>query len=72
VEKTGNILTDQCSNAYPLLIHNHPGGDLTPSRADIQMMQAIVEGAKQLGIAVHDHNIVGKAGHASLTGLQLI
>jgi DNA repair protein RadC len=55
-----------------LLIHNHPGGDPTPSRADIQMTQVIVEVAKPLGIAVHDHNIVGKAGHASLKGLQLI
>jgi len=44
------------------LIHNHPGGDPTPSRADIQMTQAIVEVAKPLGIAVHDHNIVGKVG----------
>jgi DNA repair protein RadC len=54
------------------LIHNHPGGDPTPSRVDIQMTQAIVEVAKPLGIAVHDHNIVGKAGHASLKGLQLM
>jgi len=55
-----------------LLIRNHPGGDPTPSRADIQMMQVIVEVVKLLGIAVHDHNIVDKAGHASSKGLQLI
>jgi DNA repair protein RadC len=36
------------------------------------MTQAIVEVAKPLGIAVHDHNIVGKAGHMSLKGLQSI
>lgn len=51
-----------------MLIRNHPGGDPTPSRADIQMTQVIVE----VVIAVHDHNIVGKAGHASSKGLQLI
>lgn len=50
----------------------HETRDPTPSRADIPMTQAIVEVAKPLGIAMHDHNIVGKAGHASLKGLQLI
>jgi len=54
------------------LVHDHPSGDPTPSRADIQMTQAIVEVAKPLGIAVHDHIIVGKDGHASLKGLRLI
>ena len=55
-----------------ILVHNHPSGDPTPSRADIQMTQSIVEIAKPLGIAVHDHVIVGKDGHASLKGLKLI
>ena len=55
-----------------ILIHNHPSGDPTPSRADVQMTQAIIEVAKPLGIAVHDHIIVGKDGHASLKGLKLI
>jgi len=47
-------------------------GDPTPSRADIQMPQAIIEVARPLGIAVHDHIIVGKDGHASLMALKLI
>ena len=55
-----------------ILIHKHPSGDPTPSRADIQMTQAIIDVAKPLGIAVHDHIIVGKEGHASLKGLKLI
>jgi DNA repair protein RadC len=55
-----------------ILVHNHPSGDPTPSRADIQMTQAIVEVARPLGIAVHDHIIVGKEGHASLKGLKLM
>jgi DNA repair protein RadC len=55
-----------------ILVHNHPSGDTTPSRADIAMTQAIVEVAKPLGIAVHDHIIVGKNGHASLKGLKMI
>jgi len=55
-----------------ILVHNHPSGDPTPSRADIQMTQQIQEIARPLGISVHDHIIVGKEGHASLKGLRLI
>jgi len=55
-----------------ILVHNHPSGDPTPSQADIRMTREIVEVAKPLGIAVHDHIIVGRDGHASLKGLRLI
>ena len=55
-----------------ILVHNHPSGDPTPSHADIEMTRTIVEIAKPLGIAVHDHIIVGRDGHASLKGLKLI
>ncbi len=55
-----------------ILVHNHPSGDPTPSRADIQMTQSIIDVAKPLGISVHDHIIVGKEGHASFKGLKLI
>jgi DNA repair protein RadC len=55
-----------------ILVHNHPSGDPTPSRADIQMTQGIIDIAKPLGISVHDHIIVGKEGHASFKGLKLI
>ena len=55
-----------------ILVHNHPSGDPTPSRADIDMTRTIVETAQPLGITVHDHIIIGKKGHASLKGLQLM
>ena len=55
-----------------ILVHNHPSGDPSPSQADIQMTKAIIEIARPLGIAVHDHIIVGKGGHASLKGMRLI
>jgi len=55
-----------------VLVHNHPSGDPTPSRADIEMTKQIVDAAKSLGISVHDHIIVGKHGHASLKGLRLM
>ncbi len=55
-----------------VLVHNHPSGDPTPSRADIQMTMTIIEVARPLGIEVHDHIIVGKDGHVSLKGMRLI
>ncbi|XSG82780.1 MAG: RadC family protein [Methyloligella sp. ZOD6] len=55
-----------------VLVHNHPSGDPTPSRADIEMTKQIDQAAKNLGIVVHDHIIVGKHGHASFKGLGLI
>ncbi|MBX5152283.1 DNA repair protein RadC [Rhizobium lentis] len=55
-----------------ILVHNHPSGDPTPSRADIDMTKAIVEAAKALDITVHDHIIIGKDGHVSLKGLKLM
>ena len=55
-----------------ILVHNHPSGDPTPSRADIQMTKQVVDVATPLGIAVHDHIIVGKTGHASLKGMKLM
>jgi DNA repair protein RadC len=55
-----------------ILVHNHPSGDPTPSQADIQMTKAIIEIATPLGIAVHDHIIVGRGGHVSMKGMRLI
>ncbi len=54
-----------------ILVHNHPSGDPTPSRADVEMTKTIAETAKPLGISVHDHLIIGRSGHASLKGLRL-
>ena len=55
-----------------ILVHNHPSGDPTPSRADIDMTRKIIDAAKPLGITIHDHIIVGREGHASLKGMGLI
>ncbi len=49
-----------------ILAHNHPSGDPTPSKADIEMTVQIIEVAKQLGIVVHDHIILGRDGHLSM------
>lgn len=42
-----------------ILVHNHPSGDPTPSRDDIEMTAEIVSAANALSIVVHDHVIVG-------------
>ena len=55
-----------------ILVHNHPSGDPTPSRADIQMTKQIVEAARSLGVEVHDHLIVGREGVSSFRQLGLM
>lgn len=55
-----------------ILVHNHPSGDPTPSRADVQMTKEIASAADKLGIKLHDHIIVGRQGHASFRGLGLL
>jgi DNA repair protein RadC len=55
-----------------ILVHNHPSGDPSPSRADVDMTRLIVDVARPLGITIHDHVIVGRQGHASLKTLGLI
>lgn len=55
-----------------ILVHNHPSGDTRPSQADIAMTRAIAEAAEKLGIALHDHIIVGKSGHSSFRALGLL
>ena len=49
-----------------ILVHNHPSGDPEPSRADITMTKEIQKGCKVLGLALHDHIIVGFGREVSL------
>jgi DNA repair protein RadC len=55
-----------------VLVHNHPSGDATPSRADIEMTKQVVQACNLLGISVHDHVIIARDGHSSLRGLGLM
>jgi DNA repair protein RadC len=55
-----------------VLVHNHPSGDPSPSTQDVKMTLDIIAIAKPLGVAVHDHIIVGRNGHASLRDMRLI
>ncbi len=55
-----------------VLVHNHPSGDPSPSRADIDMTKQVVDAARPLGITIHDHVIVGRHGHFSLKSNKLM
>jgi DNA repair protein RadC len=55
-----------------ILVHNHPSGDPTPSKADIAMTREVAGAAKALGITVHDHLVIGRGGHASFKSLGLL
>ena len=59
-------------SAALILVHNHPSGDPSPSRQDIAMTREIAAAGKPLGVAVHDHVIIGASGHASLRALGLL
>jgi DNA repair protein RadC len=54
------------------MVHNHPSGDPTPSRADIETTERVIAAAKPLGITVHDHIVIGRGGHASFKTLGLL
>ena len=48
-----------------IMVHNHPSGDPTPSRADIEMTRKIKDAAATVGITLHDHVVVSRGGHVS-------
>ncbi len=62
----------EVSAAALILVHNHPSGDPTPSRADIDITRQIIQAAKALSVEVHDHLIVGREGVTSFKQLGLM
>ncbi len=54
------------------LLHNHPSGDPKPSRDDIEMAREVKAAAEALGIAIHDHLVIDRKGHASFRSLGLL
>ncbi len=55
-----------------ILVHNHPSGDVTPSKADIDMTRAVCEACRPLDIVIHDHIVIGRDEIASFKGLGLL
>ncbi|HHY14260.1 MAG TPA: DNA repair protein RadC [Thermoanaerobacterales bacterium] len=60
------------SSGSVILVHNHPSGDPTPSKEDINVTKRIVESGELLGIPVLDHIIIGDGTFTSLKGKNLI
>ena len=55
-----------------IMFHNHPSGDPTPSSGDIAVTKEVAAAARSLGIALHDHIVVGRGTHASFKSLRLL
>jgi DNA repair protein RadC len=55
-----------------VIVHNHPTGDVTPSKADIDMTRLLANACQPLNITLHDHLIVGRDEVASFKTLGLL
>lgn len=62
----------QATEAILVVVHNHPSGDPTPSRADIDLTKTLAAALKTVGIALHDHLVIGRQEHASFKSLGLL
>ncbi|MBP2302374.1 RadC family protein [Azospirillum picis] len=63
----------ELSASAVILVHNHPSGDPTPSRADVEMTREIMQAARAVGVEVHDHLVIGKGGrHTSFKAQRLM
>ena len=65
-------LTEHARSKNVVIIHNHPSGDVKPSRADIDMTKQIKIALESIGITLVDHIIIGKNNYNSLKSLQVI
>ncbi len=54
------------SAAHIIVAHNHPSGDPSPSKEDIEITKKLVETGKIMGIEVLDHIIIGEGRHFSM------
>ena len=55
-----------------IMVHNHPSGDPMPSKADIVMTRQVRDAAATVGVDLHDHLVIGRAGHESFRSLGLL
>ncbi len=55
-----------------ILIHNHPSGDATPSRADIALTKQIADALKVVSVSLHDHVIISTAEHYSFKSYGIL
>jgi DNA repair protein RadC len=58
------------SSSAVILVHNHPSGDPTPSKEDIQITKRLIESGALIGISVLDHVIIGDNIFTSLREIE--
>ena len=63
-----DILSEAVKMQAPkiILVHNHPSGDSTPSKSDIQITDRVYEAASLLGIELLDHIVIGNMEYTSI------
>ena len=66
--KPKDILQEAVKLGVPkiILIHNHPSGDPTPSKSDIEFTERLVQASKILGVELLDHIVIGEHGFESI------
>jgi DNA repair protein RadC len=52
--------------AAVILSHQHPSGNLEPSREDVKITRQLTEAGAIMGVPVHDHLIIAEHGYTSL------
>jgi DNA repair protein RadC len=62
---------DLCASAV-ILVHNHPSGDPTPSRGDIEMTRQLAAALGTINVVLHDHVIVGRNKEISFRKSNLL
>ena len=55
-----------------IMVHNHPSGDPTPSKADVEITRQVAKAAATINLTVHDHLIISRKGHTSFKSLGLL
>ena len=55
-----------------VLVHNHPSGNPSPSRADIELTKEVAKAGATLGVTVHDHLVIGRSRHVSFKEAGLL
>ena len=55
-----------------IMVHNHPSGAPTPSRADIDMTKQMRDVGAPLGVTLHDHIIISCSDYSSFKAMGLI
>jgi DNA repair protein RadC len=69
-EVFADVITDRAASV--IFAHNHPSGELNPSRSDLQIQEQLVQAGKILGINIIDHIIISKRGYYSFQENGLI